>query len=426
MMAAGPASEDFQCSELLAFPTDSSVQIHLIPQHDMTLAIRYGTQKDQLDQSTPSEPLRGGEPHIVRLENLKPDAEYFYRLEWNGTEDAVRRFHTARPAGESFSFAVQADPHLDDNSDPAVYSATLQNIAQAQPDFLIDLGDASMVDKLPEKSDAAITQRNLLMRNWYGTIAHSIPLFMVPGNHDGEKGGAFDGTAKNLGVRSTLIRKQFYPVAPDTFYSSAAPDEKFCGTVRSYYAWTWGCALFVVVDPYRYPAPKAGRRSGGWDVTLGETQYRWLRTTLENSTAKYKFVFSHQLVGGNELGRGGVEYADWYEWGGHDPDGKYRFDENRPGWGRPIHQLLVDTGVTAFFHGHDHFYARQEKDGVIYQLVPQPASENGKTSGRAAEYGYIGGDVRGGSGFILANVSPDGFDMKFIQTESTYSGGKKK
>ena len=426
MMEAGPASEDFRCSELLAFPTESSIQIHLIPKHDMALSVHYGTEEVRLDQSTPPETLRGGESHIVRLENLKPDTEYFYRLEWSGKEGAVRHFHTARPAGASFSFAVQADPHLDGNSSLSIYSNTQQNIAQARPDFLIDLGDSSMVDKLPEKTDEAITTRNLLMRNWYGQIAHSVPLLMAPGNHDGEKGGMFDGTAKNLAVRSTLIRKQFYPVAPDTFYSSAAPDEKFCGTVRSYYSWTWGDALFVVIDPYRYAARNSGRNSGGWGFTLGETQYRWLRGVLENSTAKYKFVFGHQLVGGDEQGRGGVERADLYEWGGIGADGTYQFDEKRSGWGKPIHQLLVDTHVTAFFHGHDHFYARQEKDGVIYQLVPQPAAENGKAPGHAAEYGYIEGDLRGGSGFILVTVSPAGFNMQFVQTGSPRKGGNSK
>ena len=426
MMNAGPASEAFQCSELLAFPTDTSIQIHLIPQRDMELAVRYGTDENRLDQQTDPQNIRVGQSHIVRLENLKPDTEYFYRLEWNGKESAVRHFHTARPAGAAFSFAVQADPHLDGNANLSIYSNTLQNIAQAQPDFLIDLGDSSMVDKLPEKNKESITLRNLLMRNWYGQITHSIPLFMALGNHDGEKGGMFDGTDKNLGVRATLIRKQFYPVAPDTFYSSAAPDEKFCGTVRSYYAWTWGDALFVVIDPYRYAARNSGRNSGGWGFTLGETQYRWLRGVLENSTAKYKFVFGHQLVGGDEQGRGGVERADLYEWGGIGVDGTYQFDEKRPGWGKPIHQLLVDTGVNVYFHGHDHFYARQEKDGVIYQLVPQPASESGKSPGHAAEYGYVEGDLRGGSGFMLVTVSPAGFNMQFVQTESPRKGGSSK
>jgi len=426
MMAANPASEDFRCSELLAFPTENSIQIHLIPQHDMMLSVRYGTEEARLDQSTPPEALRGGGSHIVRLGNLKADTEYFYRLEWDGKEKAVRRFHTARPAGSAFRFAVQADPHLDENSSLTVYSNTLKNIAQAKPDFLIDLGDSSMVDKLPAKNNEAITLRNLLMRNWYAQIAHSIPLFMALGNHDGECGWLLDGTEKSFGVRATLGRKQFYPVAPDTFYSSAAPDEKFCGTVRSYYAWTWGDALFVVIDPYRYTPSKPGRKIDGWGFTLGETQYRWLRATLENSSAKYKFVFGHQLVGGDEQGRGGVERADWFEWGGHDPDGTWRFDEKRPGWGKPIHQLLVDAGVNVYFHGHDHFYARQEKDGVIYQLVPQPAHEGVKLPGFVADYGYTQGDLRGGSGFMLVTVSPAGFNMQLVQSESPRKGGKRK
>jgi hypothetical protein len=418
MMEAVPASDEFQCTELLAFPTDTAIQIHLIPRRDMELSVQYGA--GTLDQSTPPVTVRAGEPHIFRLENLKPDTDYVYRI-----EGEVHRFHTACPAGKPFTFAVQADPHLDENSNLTVYSNTLNSIAAARPDFLIDLGDTSMVDKLPEKNNESITLRNLLMRNWFGQIAHSVPLFLVLGNHDGEQGWLFDNTDKNSAVRATNIRKQFYPVAPDSFYSSAAPDEKFCGTVRSYYSWTWGDSLFVVIDPYRCTTQKPGKKTDGWGFTLGETQYCWLRETLENSTAKTKFVFGHQLVGGDEQGRGGAERADWYEWGGHGPDGTYSFDKKRPGWGKPIHQLFVDTGVNVYFHGHDHFYARQEKDGVIYQLVPQPALENSRTPGHAAEYGYTTGDIRGGSGFMLVTVSPSGYEMKFVQSESPRKGGKK-
>jgi hypothetical protein len=411
IMEAGPASEHFQCLELLGFPTDTSIQIHLIPRQDMKLSVEYGAGK--LDERTPPVKVRAGEAHIFQLEHLKPDTEYICRI-----DGGTHCFHTARPPGAAFSFAVQADPHLDENSSLMVYSNTQNNILLAKPDFLIDLGDSSMVDKLREKNNESITTRHLLMRNWYGHIAHSVPLLMVPGNHDGELGWLFDGTDKNSAVRATNIRKLFYPIAPDMFYSSAAPDEPFCGTVRSYYAWTWGDALFVTIDPYRYTLHKPGKNTDGWGFTLGETQYRWLRATLENSNAKFKFVFGHQLVGGDEQGRGGVERADWYEWGGQDPDGTFCFDEKRPGWGKPIHQLLVDNGVNVYFHGHDHFYARQEKDGVIYQLVPQPAHENNKVPGYAADYGYTTGDLRGGSGFINVSVSSDGFDMTFVQSES--------
>jgi hypothetical protein len=404
MMEALPASDDFQCLELLAFPTDTSVQIHLIPRRDMELEVQYGAGK--LDQKTKPETVRAGESKIIKLSGLKPDTEYIYQI-----EDRVHRFHTARPAGGTFSFAVQADPHLDANSSLTVYSNTLANIAAARPDFMIDLGDSAMIDKLPAKTDEAIATRNLLLRNGFGQICHSIPLFMVPGNHDGECGWLFSGGAQSEGARAEAARKRFYPSFPDG---------------KTYFAWTWGDALFVVIDPYRYTMQKPGKKTDGWGFTLGETQYRWLRETLENSTAKFKFVFGHQLVGGDEQGRGGVERADWYEWGGCDPDGTYRFDEKRPGWGKPIHQLFVDSGVNVYFHGHDHFYARQEKDGVIYQLVPQPSLENAKMPGHAADYGYTTGELRGGSGFMRVNVSSDSFEMEFVQSDSPRKSGKNK
>jgi hypothetical protein len=35
--------------------------------------------------------------------------------------------------------------------------------------------------------------------------------------------------------------------------------------------------------------------------------------------------------------------------------------------------VAVDTGVTAFFHGHDHQYAYEVYDGIVYQVLPSPS-----------------------------------------------------
>ena len=79
---------------------------------------------------------------------------------------------------------------------------------------------------------------------------------------------------------------------------------------------------------------------------------------LRSSDARFKFVFIHQLVSGEgKGGRGGAEAAPLYEWGGHDEVGEWRFGEFRPGWEQPVHALLRETGVSAVFHGHDHFFA---------------------------------------------------------------------
>ena len=38
--------------------------------------------------------------------------------------------------------------------------------------------------------------------------------------------------------------------------------------------------------------------------------------------------------------------------------------------GEPIHQLLMANDVSAFFHGHDHQYAYEMRDGIVYQELP--------------------------------------------------------
>jgi hypothetical protein len=63
----------------------------------------------------------------------------------------------------------------------------------------------------------------------------------------------------------------------------------------------------------------------------------------------------------------------WTRVGGKNQNGTWEFAEKRPGWRLPIHQLMVKNGVTIFFQGHDHLFARQELDGVIYQETPNPA-----------------------------------------------------
>jgi hypothetical protein len=102
-------------------------------------------------------------------------------------------------------------------------------------------------------------------------------------------------------------RTRFYPLpAPNAFYSGDPGNVRFVGLLRDYYAWAWGDALFVVIDPYWHspvqvdsgPGAKGGKGAGGktrdwWGISIGDAQYQWLRKTLEQSTAKYKFVFAH-------------------------------------------------------------------------------------------------------------------------------------
>ncbi len=169
----------------------------------------------------------------------------------------------------------------------------------------------------------------------------------------------------------------------------------------------------MVLDPFWFTRDRKG--DDNWGMTLGETQYRWLTATLEKSRAPFKFVFLHHLVGG--LGRdvrGGVATAPYMEWGGKNADGTEGFAQHRPGWAMPIHQLLVRNGVSIVFHGHDHLFAREELDGVVYQEVPQPGHPSGGTRS-AEEYGYTG-VILGSSGHLRVTVEPGQAVVEYVRS----------
>jgi len=239
-----------------------------------------------------------------------------------------------------------------------------------------------------------------------------MPLYIVQGNHEGELRWRTENKPDDIFNLTNIIRKIYYPTPqPDDFYTGSEADEPFTGKRENYYAWNWGDALFVVIDPYGYTAT---RTNDPWCFTLGKTQYDWFRKTLEESDAKFKFVFAHQLVGGDSYGRGGTEKVDYFEMGGKNADGTYGFDNKRPGWGKPLHQIMVENGVQIYFHGHDHFYAEQEKDGIIYLEVPQPSFPGYTVANDAANYGYVTGTIIPNSGHVNVKILGDSAQVDYI------------
>ena len=124
------------------------------------------------------------------------------------------------------------------------------------------------------------------------------------------------------------------------------------------------------------------------------------------------------LVGGDKDGRGGVEPANKYEWGGDNLDGTRGFETQRPGWYKPIKDLLAENKVTIFFHGHDHFFGKQEKDCLVYQETPQPSHSNTTTASvsYAAGYGYLEGTIIPNTGHIRVTVGPAGVQTEYVRT----------
>lgn len=417
---AGPVITDTTgYTEILGRPTDKSVTLSILFAMDVETYLEYGTAAGEYSNTTEPVSALKDEPEEADMMNLAPGSRYYYRIRFRdkGSSSAFKAgkehsFVTRRLQGETFTFAVEADPHLDQNSDTAAYSLALRNILLRQPDFLIDLGDTFFSEKQPVINQDVITARHLLYRPFFGSACHSVPLFLALGNHEGELGWRLDGTDKSMPVLAANTRKKYYPNPyPGTFYSGNSKSESYVGLRENYYAWEWGDALFVVLDPYWYTTTKPG-----WGWTLGKDQYDWFKYTLSSSKAKFKFVFCHNLVGGNgNDARGGTEFAGLFEQGGYNLNGSYGFDTYRPGWGKPLHTIMKENNVSVFFHGHDHFYCKQTRDGIVYQEVPQP-SNTGITQTSAAEYGYTEGVILPGRGFMLVTVSPSEARVEYIGT----------
>ena len=428
-----------QLAIVLSRPEDTAMTANVRVTADGDVYLEYGAASGSYTAQTTTAAATTTTPAVLAMSGLAPDTSYYYRARYRPkTESAYRTdtehvFHTKRLSGNTFTFAIQADPHLDGNSGTTVYTRTLSNELADKPDFLMDLGDTSMVEKCAidgttlcvppaPATQASVTARYALLRSYFDQVCHSMPLLMVLGNHDGETGWADVPSANQLDTWSVLTRKIFFSnPEPDRFYTGSSVSAAGIGLRQNYYAFEWGNALFVVLDPYTYTPTKPS--ANGWGWTLGATQYQWFAKTLASSRARYKFVFSHHMLGGNgSETRGGAAFASYFEWGGRNLDGTWAFNTQRPGWAAPIHQLMVDNHVTAWFHGHDHLYAREEVDGIVYQEVPQPSLSRYDTPDPAAGYGYVGTNgvnIFPSSGHLRVTVSASDVKVEYVRSVAT-------
>jgi hypothetical protein len=478
-------------TQILGRPSAHSITLNILSRERIEAFVEFGPVAGSYPEKTRPQPVMAGIPAEIELSGLKPDTRYYYRLmtrcqgdaEFRGGSEAT--FHTQRSPGSTYSFALQGDSHperVGKMFDASLYGQTVQNVAKENPDFYITMGDDFSIEKLIEQHDLSEASVNAVyagQRPFLGVVGRSAPLFLVNGNHEQAALFNLDGSTNNPAVLAGRARASYYSLpAPDGFYTGDAAKVDQVGLLRDYYSWTWGDALFVVIDFYWHSpvmvdnkpgarGPDSGgkggkggkdgkgghekksdqsmatatmslqsnvitsvdalgelvppdqeKRGGGkggkerdfWGITLGEEQYRWLQKTLSESNARWKFVFCHHVLG---TGRGGIERAPLYEWGGRDQNGADLFSQKRPGWAMPIHQLMAKYGVTIFFQGHDHIFARQDLDGIVYQSCPNPGDPTYTAFNKEA---YRTGDILPDSGHLKVTVSPEQVDVDYIRS----------
>jgi hypothetical protein len=414
-------------TEILGRPTDRSVTVNARADQALELYFEYGPDSGVYVSRTPALTCAALAPTEFLLDGLVADARTYYRMRFRsagstgafeaGVEHSV---HTQRSPGSAFTFCIQGDSHPERASqfDGTLYTRTLQTVAAERPDFYMTIGDDFSIDTLQTITADTVAARYVIQLPYLGIVAHSSPLFLVNGNHEQAARYLLDGTPDNPAVWAQNARNRYFPQpAPGDFYTGNTEVVPYIGLLRNTFAFEWGDALFVTIDPYwsspvvvdgpLYDGPKTADK---WQITLGDAQYFWLKRTLEQSKARWKFVFAHHVSG---TGRGGVEKAGEFEWGGYNQNGTWGFTSHRPTWPLPIHELMAANHVTIFFQGHDHLFVRQELDGVVYQELPEPADPTYTLWNSDA---YTSGVQFANTGYVRVSVSASSVRVDYVKT----------
>lgn len=316
---------------------------------------------------------------------------------------------TAPPPGTPFTFAMITDTHLDPRDPlppgttvlPDFYGEMEQTMLQVMSqvsavgaDFVINLGD--LLDyhvfgfNTPPPDAAWARLAYLNYRRLLGDATANAAHFEVIGNWDGESGC---NTPSEI-ARSTTQRLIYSPGPSPTTYAEGGSGN------QDYYAFTWGDALFVVLNVMTYtPTCHLLDTYPGVpdDWTLGAAQLDWLRRTLAGATAKWKFLFIHHTVGGaagdpsdTAYGRGGGQAAN-------------------VGEQATVHALMRQYGVQIFFYAHDHVFTDMVVDGIHYAL---PGSAGAPWKFDESETGYT--QYWTDSGYGLVHVAPSQVQVDFV------------
>jgi hypothetical protein len=318
---------------------------------------------------------------------------------------------TAPPPGTPFTVALITDPHLNPR-DPLLPGTMVGNdfygemeqtmldvmseVSAIGADFVINLGDLLDYHALgqfngpaPDVHWARLGYLNY--RRLLGDTTANAAHFEVIGNWDGESGcDPADAIARSISQR--LI---YSPgPSPSTYPEGGSPNQ-------DYYAFTWGDALFVVLNVMTYTPTchllDSGDPSLATDWTLGTAQMAWLQRTLAGAKSKWRFLFIHHAVGGaagdpedTAYGRGGGQAA-------------------HVGEQAQIHALMLQYGVQVFFYAHDHVFTDMVVDGIHYAL---PGSAGAPWKFDESQTGYT--QYWSDSGYARVRVTPAQVQVDFV------------
>ncbi len=232
----------FQKLPYLQNPTPNSIVVAWETSQQTQGVIEYGTT-DQLGLLASDG--RRSAIHKVSLQDLEPDARYFYRVRSGSICTPLHAFRTAPARARPFRFCVFGDTHSSQTA-----RRIAENMASDHPDFVVNVGDAA--------SDGRLYPH---WRDYFDSLASlfcNVPSYHVVGNH--EAGG---GNEANL---SWFFRYFSHPGFTD------------------HYAFTYSNCRFLVLNNYD-------------NICEGSDQHAWLLSELkrpEFQQADFRIAFFHE------------------------------------------------------------------------------------------------------------------------------------
>jgi len=398
---------------LLTRTTGTSIRISAMNGEKAAEAVIELRKEDTSEWARPQPALKasGYENFDWNLRDLRPATRYEYRVLLKpGSDESLRQavtgsFRTQRKGPASYTAVLMTDPHtgyFPAGSGPVLtLDKVVQNASRAKAEFVLDLGDNVAWPgsrEYPQTNPGGALSAYARYRRQIGPLSVNCPHFAVIGNWSGESGKFPEQSIET----AAIVRRNLLPGPNHQTYPQGGSERE------DYYAFTWGDALYVMLNIQTYSKPSKPDRLPSLmaDVnqiqewTLGEKQMSWFETTLKNATERFRFVCMHHPAGGNAgdplntvYGRGGSRAWNTGE--------QVR-----------IHGLMKKHKVQIFFYGHDHVFVDDIVEGIHYTL-PGSCGAPWKFTKEETGYERFWPD----SGHALLDVTPEKAGVTFINLE---------
>ncbi len=294
----------------IAFHGDRGMQISWDTRESVETELYWGNSPDQVENleagskfywQDPSTALKS-KHHIVVLQDLDPNQEYYYRIP--SLDNEIYSFRSRPPVGsaEKVRFTILGDTQGNIFIQRSNIQRMVDRYGTDGINFSIICGDWSNDDDNLQQWAYLYDDRS------YGRISHTVPWMGTPGNHE-----------SSLVDESNEPRANYKLFHQNTFQSDWEKGGNF--DIGCYYSFNYSNVHFVILDNFFNKSSP-----------LGEQQYNWLDQDLARNEGKWKFLSFHLSV---------------YSTSEHGPVQELQ---------ERLEPLMYKHKVNAIFYGHDHIY----------------------------------------------------------------------